>query len=116
MSISAQLAPLDRTNPWRPSTTGVSRLADSLTALGDTAQALERLQQSLAKNRTDADAWHRYGLLLWQSTGAARRAGYSANLEGIRMLSRADTAPFATPPRKNGIGRLEPPNEPQIPA
>jgi len=92
LSISAQLAPLDRTNPWRPATTGVARLADSLAALGDTAQALERLQQSLARNRTDADAWHRYGLLLWQGTGDTRRAGYSANLEGIRMLSRADTA------------------------
>jgi len=92
LSISAQLAPLDRTNPWRPATTGVARLADSLAALGDTAQALERLQQSLARNRTDANAWHRYGLLLWQGTGDTRRAGYSANLEGIRMLSRADTA------------------------
>jgi GWxTD domain-containing protein len=87
----AQLAPLERTDPWRPATVGVARVADSLAQRGDTAQALALLRQVLTPYSKDADAWHRYGLLLWQSTGS-RRDGYMRDIGTIRTLSTADSA------------------------
>lgn len=91
LATQAQLAPLERSNPWRPALLGVARVADSLAQRGDTAQALTILRQVLTPYSKDADAWHRYGLLLWQSTGS-RRDGYMRDIGTIRTLSTADSA------------------------
>lgn len=89
--LGAQLAPRERSDPWRTATTGIARVADSVAQLGDTAKALALLQQALTPFSRDAEAWHRYGLLLWQSTGS-RRDGYMHDVITIRTLSKADTA------------------------
>ncbi len=89
--VGAQLAPRERSDPWRPAQSGIARVADSLAQRGDTAQALVVLQHALTPFSKDAEAWHRYGLLLWQSTGS-RRDGYMRDVSTIRALSTADTA------------------------
>ncbi len=86
-TVHAQLAPLDRSDPWRAATSGAARVADSLAQSGDTAQALVVLQRALTASSSDADAWHRYGLLLWKSTGS-RRDGYMRDVQTIRTLAR----------------------------
>ena len=91
LALNAQLAPLERSDPWRPAVCGVARVADSLAQRGDRAQALVVLQRALTPDSKDADAWHRYGVLLWQSTGT-RRDGYMGDLTTIRTLSTADSA------------------------
>lgn len=91
LASHAQLAPLERTDPWRPAASGIARVADSLAQRGDTAQALAVLRRVLTRYSKDADAWHRYGLLLWQSTGS-RRDGYMRDLATIRTLATADSA------------------------
>ena len=91
LALPAQLAPLERSDPWRAAHHGIARVADSLAQRGDTTQALAVLQHALTRYSKDAEAWHRYGLLLWQSTGS-RRDGYMRDVNTIRTLAKADTA------------------------
>lgn len=76
----------------RASTDPVVQRADSLTALGDTTQALAVLAAAVAPRSTNAAVWHRYGVLLWQQVAAKRHGGFMADQQAIRTLRLADSA------------------------
>lgn len=66
--------------------------ADSLTAVGDTTQALAVLATAVASQSRNAEAWHRYGVLLWQQVANQRRGGFIRDQQTIRTLRLADSA------------------------
>lgn len=76
----------------RVSNDPVVRRADSLTALGDTVQALALLADAVTPRSTNAAVWHRYGVLLWQQVADKRRGGFIADQRAIRTLRLADSA------------------------
>jgi len=65
---------------------------DSLTARGDTTQALAVLAAAVLPRSTNAAVWHRYGVLLWQSVAANRRGGYMRDTKVTNTVRLADSA------------------------
>ena len=66
--------------------------ADSLVAAGDSAGALRLLDQALRRDRKDARAWHRRGMIAWQMARPRREVGFMRRQEDIRRLIIADSA------------------------
>ena len=67
-------------------------LADSLAANGDTARAVALLDSAVRRNKRDAAAWHRLGLLQWNQARSARNPNFMKDQKKIRLLIAADTA------------------------
>lgn len=67
-------------------------VADSLSAAGDTAQAMRVLERALRENRRDARAWNRIGLLAWHQARSARNPDFIRDGATISLLIRADSA------------------------
>lgn len=66
--------------------------ADSLTAKGDTVQAVALLASAVVTQPTNAALWHRYGVLLWQGVASQRSGGFIRDGAVIRALQLADSA------------------------
>lgn len=77
---------------WRPSSDSAVIRADAFVSAGDTAQAIETLEKVLLPRSTNAAAWHRYGILKWQSVRSQRSAMYIGDANVIASLRLADSA------------------------
>lgn len=66
--------------------------ADSMTARGDTAQAVALLASAVIIQPKNAALWHRYGVLLWQGAASQRRGAFIRDGGVIRTLQLADSA------------------------
>jgi GWxTD domain-containing protein len=89
---SAQPLPGAPALTWRASADPVVARADSLTTIGDTAQAVRVLEAVLLPRSTNAAAWHRYGILRWQRVARLRNGGYVNDANTITSLRVADSA------------------------
>lgn len=70
----------------------VAALADSIAAVGDSSRAYALLDSALHKNKSDAAAWHLFGLLNWNMAKAKRNANYMGDTRAINQLRAADSA------------------------
>lgn len=80
----------------QPATAGSQQpavaIADSLSASGDTAQAMRILERALRENRRDGRAWNRIGVLSWHQARSARNPDFIRDGAKISLLIRADSA------------------------
>jgi GWxTD domain-containing protein len=75
-----------------PASARVLRAADSLAIEGDSAAALALLRAQLGRDRRDAGAWYRQGMILWAQARTDRRAGLIRSQEQIGRLRLADSS------------------------
>jgi GWxTD domain-containing protein len=67
-------------------------LADSLAGQGDTARAIEMLESAVKRDRRDAPAWFRLGLMQWEQAKPGRGAWLIPDQRTVRLLMGADSA------------------------
>ncbi|HEX6535143.1 MAG TPA: GWxTD domain-containing protein [Gemmatimonadaceae bacterium] len=65
---------------------------DSLLSHTDSLAALRALDTRLAMNHTDAETWHRRGVLAWRLANAERRTGYMKREANDSLLTLADSS------------------------
>jgi GWxTD domain-containing protein len=77
-----------------PALTGktVAQIADSVAAAGDTVSAIAILEASVGRDKRDAAAWHRLGVLRWNQARSARDPNFIKDQKKIRLLTGADSA------------------------
>src|ERR671933_1066622 len=66
--------------------------ADSLVLRGDSVGALRLLDDAVRENATNADVWHRRGVLAWRMSGAERRTGFMKRDANDSLLALADSS------------------------
>lgn len=66
--------------------------SDSLLSHTDSLAALRALDTRIELNRTDAEAWHRRGVLAWRLANAEQRTGYMKREANDSLLTLADSS------------------------
>ena len=63
-----------------------------LTTRGDSLSALRALDDLVRAKRTDAEGWHRRGMLAWRLSNAEKRSGYMKREANDSLLALADSS------------------------